>query len=117
MVAEAGTDPVGFAAVDTAGSIPLILVHPACQRRGIGATLLEAALEQVWAGGAASVTAASGGGSYTWPGVPRDLPAAVRFFASRGWRHSHDTLDPVTDLHAAARHQGPASAPRAWESR
>ena len=35
---------------------------------------------------------------YIWPGVPRDLPGAVRFFATRGWQHSHDTLDLVTDL-------------------
>lgn len=98
LVAEAGSDPVGFAAVDMAGSIPLILVDPACQRRGIGTGLLAAALERIRAGGVADVTAASGGSSYIWPGIPKDLPAAVRFFASCGWRHSHDTLDLVTDL-------------------
>lgn len=100
LVAEAGSDPVGFAAVDMAGSIPLILVDPACQRRGIGTSLLAAALERLQAGGVLSVTAASGGGSYIWPGVPEDLPAAVQFFGSRGWRRSHDTLDLVTDLAA-----------------
>lgn len=109
LVAEAGSDPVGFAAVDMAGSIPLILVDPACQRRGIGTSLLAAALERLRAGGVLSVTAASGGSSYIWPGVPEDLPAAVRFFASRGWRRSHDTLDLVTDL---ARYRPP---PRACE--
>lgn len=107
LVAEAGSDPVGFVAVDMAGSIPLILVDPAYQRRGIGTSLLEAALERVRAGGAAGVTAASRGHSYVWPGVPQDLPAAVRFFASRGWRHSHDTLDLVTDL---ARYRAPPGA-------
>ena len=30
--------------------------------------------------------------------MPCDLPAAVTFFASRGWRHTHDTLDLVTSL-------------------
>lgn len=30
--------------------------------------------------------------------MPRDLAGAVRFFTSRGWQHSHDTLDLVTDL-------------------
>lgn len=100
LVAEAGSDPAGFAAVDMAGSIPrdVILVDPACQRRGIGTGLLAAALERIRAGGVADVTAASGGSSYIWPGIPKDLPAAVRFFASCGWRHSHDTLDLVTDL-------------------
>ena len=100
LVAEAGSDPAGFAAVDMAGSIPrdVILVDPACQRRGIGTGLLAAALERIRAGGVADVTAASGGSSYIWPGISKDLPAAVRFFASCGWRHSHDTLDLVTDL-------------------
>jgi GNAT superfamily N-acetyltransferase len=98
LVAQAGPIPVGFVAFDRAGSIPLILVQPGCQRRGIGTALLEAALQQLRAGTAASVTAGSGGAGYIWPGVPRDLPAAVAFFASRGWRHTHDTLDLVTDL-------------------
>jgi ribosomal protein S18 acetylase RimI-like enzyme len=30
--------------------------------------------------------------------VPADVPGAVRFFAARGWRHTHDTLDLVADL-------------------
>ena len=36
LVAEAGPVPVGFAALDPAGSIPLMLVEPGYQRRGIG---------------------------------------------------------------------------------
>lgn len=44
------------------------------------------------------MTAGSGGDCYIWPGVPRDLPAAVAFFTARGWRRSHDTLDLVADL-------------------
>jgi GNAT superfamily N-acetyltransferase len=95
LVAQAGHVRVGFAALDAAGSIPLILVEPGYQRRGIGTGLLDAALRQLRAG---SVTAGSGGAVYIWPGVPRDLPAAVSFFAARGWRHTHDTLDLVTDL-------------------
>jgi len=98
LVAEVGADPVGLAAVDMAGSIPLILVHPAHQRRGIGTGLLAVALDTIRAGGATEVTAASGGDDYIWPGVPHDLAAGVRFFASRGWRHSHDSLDLVADL-------------------
>jgi GNAT superfamily N-acetyltransferase len=113
LIAEAGPVPVGFAALDPAGSIPLILVAPGYQRRGIGTGLLEAALQQVRAG-TASVTAGSGGAAYIWPGVPRDLPAAVRFFASRGWRHTHDTLDLVTDL--AAYRPPPGHAARAARS-
>ena len=98
LVAEAGPVPVGFVAVDPAGSIPLMLVDPGYQRRGIGTRLVEAALGQFRAAGGSSVTAGSGGASYIWPGVPWNLPAAVSFFTSRGWRHTHDTLDLVADL-------------------
>jgi GNAT superfamily N-acetyltransferase len=98
LVAEAGPGPAGLAAFDPAGSIPLILVDPGYQRRGIGTSLLDAALGQARAAGASRVTAGSGGASYIWPGVPRDLPGAVSFFAARGWQHTHDTLDLVADL-------------------
>jgi beta-N-acetylhexosaminidase len=109
LVAEAGTGPVGLAGADRAGSVPLILVHPAWQRRGIGTGLLAAALDWLRAGGATEVTAGSGGASYIWPGVPRDLPGAVAFFTARGWRHSYDTLDLVADL---AGYRPPAAAAR-----
>jgi Acetyltransferase (GNAT) domain len=107
LIAEADAGPVGFAAVDLAGSVPLILVDPSWQRRGIGTGLLAAALEQVRAAGAATVTAGSGGAASIWPGVPQDLPAAVAFFASRGWRQTHDTLDLTADL---TRYRPPADA-------
>jgi GNAT superfamily N-acetyltransferase len=87
LVAEADSGLVGFVAVDLAGSIPLILVAPAYQRRGIGTALLAAAVDCLRRGGSTGVTAGSGGRFYIWPGVPRDLPGAVRFFAMRGWQH------------------------------
>lgn len=111
LVAQTGTGPVGFVAVDMAGSIPLILVARAYQRRGIGTALLAAALSRLRVGGAAGVAAGSGGRFYIWPGVPRDLPGAVRFFAARGWQHSHDTLDLVTDL---KRYRPPGSYARVF---
>lgn len=98
FVAEAPAGRVGFVAVDMAGSIPLILVDRACRRRGIGTSLIEAALDQLRAGGVTDVTAGSGGVSYIWPGVSLDLPDAVGFFAGRGWRRTHETVDLVTDL-------------------
>jgi GNAT superfamily N-acetyltransferase len=107
LVAETGTGPVGLAAADRAGSVPLILVHPACQGRGIGTGLLAAAVDALRAGGAAKVWAGNGGDRYIWPGVPRDLPGAMAFFIARGWRHSYDTLDLVADL---AGYRPPAAA-------
>jgi GNAT superfamily N-acetyltransferase len=98
LVAEAGSGLAGFVAVDMAGSIPLILVAPAYQRHQIGTALLAAALAGLRAGGCEEVTAGSGGPFYLWPGVPHDLPGAAGLFASRGWQHTHDTVDLVTDL-------------------
>jgi beta-N-acetylhexosaminidase len=89
---------VGFAAVDRAGSIPLILVQPRMQRRGVGTRLLAEAADVLRASAVTRAHAASGGSSYIWPGVPRDIPGAVAFFAARGWQHSHDVVDMIADL-------------------
>jgi GNAT superfamily N-acetyltransferase len=51
LVAEAGTVAAGLVAVDPAGTVPLILVDPSYQRRGIGASLLHAAVAQIRAAG------------------------------------------------------------------
>jgi ribosomal protein S18 acetylase RimI-like enzyme len=107
LAAVQGTGLVGFAAVDMAGSIPLVLVAPACQRRGIGTALVTAAVGLLRAAGTGEVAAGRGGTSYIWPGVPLDLPAAVSFFAALGWDSRHDTLDLVADL---ADYRPPAGA-------
>src|SRR5260370_22141716 len=73
---------VGCVAVDLAGSIPLVIVAPADQRRGIGTDLLSAALARLSTAGVSVAHAGSGGPDYIWPGVPLDLPAAGRFFAA-----------------------------------
>jgi len=71
---------------------------PAHRRRGVGTRLLAAALHRLGALGARTVTLGSGGEDYIWPGVPDDLPAAVRFFAARGWRWDDQVIDLVRDL-------------------
>src|SRR5258707_8170335 len=50
LMAEAGSDPGGFVAIDIARSIPLILVAPAFQRRSIGSILLAAAPDHMRTG-------------------------------------------------------------------
>jgi GNAT superfamily N-acetyltransferase len=89
---------VGFVAADLAGSIPLVLVARAHQRRGIGTDLLSAALGRLRAAGVRTVQAGSGGADSIWPGVPADLPEAVRLFAHCGWQAGQDTLDLIADL-------------------
>jgi GNAT superfamily N-acetyltransferase len=89
---------VGVVALDPAGSIPLLLVDPACQRQGIGTWLLEAGMARLGELGAATVGLGSGGDDYIWPGVPDDLPGAVGFFEARGWAFDHTVIDLVADL-------------------
>jgi GNAT superfamily N-acetyltransferase len=79
LFAVEGGRPVGFVAVDLAGSIPLVLVSPGCQRRGIGGGLLSAALGRLAAAGVSTARAGSGGADCIWPGVPLDLPAAFPY--------------------------------------
>ena len=93
-----GGGALGMVAVDPAGSIPLLLVDPAVQRRGIGTRLLEAGLERLGTLGARKAELGGGGDDYLWPGVPDDLPAAVGFFAARGWRYDHTVIDLTADL-------------------
>jgi GNAT superfamily N-acetyltransferase len=98
FVAIDGGRPVGIVAVDLAGSIPLVLVAPDHQRRGIGTALVSAALRRLGDVGVREVRAGSGGRNYIWPGVPADLPAAVRFFAGVGWNAALDSLDLIAEL-------------------
>ena len=104
VVAEAreGGNPggggVGVVAVDPAGSIPLLLVHPGAQRRGVGTRLLEVGMARLAELGTTTVGLGSGGDDYIWPGVPDDLPGAVGFFEARGWGFDHTVIDLVADL-------------------
>jgi GNAT superfamily N-acetyltransferase len=107
LIAESAAGPVGMAAIDTAGSVPLILVTPGWRRRGIGSKLLAEAADVLRASGARDAGAGGGGSSYIWPGVPRDCPGAVEFFAACGWRYTHDVADLVADLRG---YQFPADA-------
>ena len=100
--------------VDLAGSIPLVLVAPTHQRCGIGTDLLSAALGRLRAAGLDTVQAGSGGTDSIWPGVPADLPEAVRLFANCGWQPGHDTLDLVADLQD---YRAPALAPEELRAR
>ena len=89
---------VGMVAVDPAGSIRLLVVDPAYQRRGVGTRLLDAGLARLGQLGATTVALGGGGNDYIWPGVPDNLPGAVRFFRARGWGFDHTVIDLVADL-------------------
>jgi GNAT superfamily N-acetyltransferase len=112
VVAERHAVLAGAVAIDPAGSIQLLLVDPAQQRRGVGTRLLDAALQRLGALGARTVDLGSGGEDYIWPGVPDDLPGAVGFFAARGWRWDHAVIDLVADLRAYRAPAGVHERPR-----
>jgi GNAT superfamily N-acetyltransferase len=97
-VAEQNGYIAGAVAIELTGSILLLFVDPNLRRRGIGTALLESATGKLRAAGVRSVHLGSGGRSYIWPGVPADLPAAVRFFESRGWTCDHQVTDLTADL-------------------
>jgi beta-N-acetylhexosaminidase len=98
LVAEAGDQVAGVAAVDLRGSLLLIMVDPVRQRQGVGTALHEAALARLRQSGAGEVGLGSGGGNYIWPGVPVDLPGALRFFQARGWTWDGPVSDLTADL-------------------
>jgi beta-N-acetylhexosaminidase len=112
VVAERHGVVAGAVAVDPAGSILLLLVDPAHQRRGVGTRLLEAALQRLGVLEVRTVGLASGGDDYIWPGVPDDLPGAVRFFTARGWRWDHAVVDLVGDLRSYRAPEGVYDRPR-----
>lgn len=97
-VAEVAGVIVGMVGVDDLGSIPLVMVHPGWQRRGIGRQLVEAALVRLRQARVSIVGLGSGGGQCIWPGVPQDLPGAVAFFEQTGWVFKHVSVDMVRDL-------------------
>ena len=100
---------IGFVAtqVDSAGreaGIPLLLVSPEKQRRGIGTQLHTAAIQHLRAQSVETISLAHGGGDYFWPGVPLDPPGTLDFFRSCGWDFPDINYDLTQDL---SRYQTP----------
>ena len=101
LAAESGGQLAGFIAVsqgeESIGSIFVILVRPDLQGQGVGGRLLEGAMENLREAGVREVKFGQGG-PYFWPGVPLNLPGAVRFFEKRGWEKGVITKDMTADL-------------------
>jgi GNAT superfamily N-acetyltransferase len=98
FVAEERDTTLGMVAIDPGGSIPLLMVDPAHQGRGVGTALLEAACTRLMSLGVQTVGLGSGAANYIWPGVPDDLATAVAFFQARGWSWDEPVIDLVGDL-------------------
>ena len=78
--------------------LDLVRVRLVAEQDGYVTTLLEWATSRLRAAGVRRAHLGSGGQGYIWPGVPADLPAAVRFFESRGWMWDHRVSDLAADL-------------------
>jgi GNAT superfamily N-acetyltransferase len=87
-VAEEGGAIVG-AALLSGSALAGLVVDPEHRTRGVGSALLRTA---------APDTVGRGGGQWLWPGVPDNLPRAVRFFERRGWVPRETVWDFVADL-------------------
>ncbi len=105
FVAREGDQIVGFVATQInpnpdrppGGCILALMVHPAYQRRGIGETLHDTAVEYLKGQGVSAIQA---GGKYprVWPGIPDNLPGALEFFKTLGWEFSKVDNDLGRDL-------------------
>lgn len=114
LLAEVEGEPVGLAVVEhdpgalagvRRGCLVALGVAPEARRRGVGATLHEAALGRLRASGVG--TAQLGGGSpRLWPGAPHSLPGAVEFFAAQGWVSSEECVDMLQHLEGYVAPQG-----------
>jgi beta-N-acetylhexosaminidase len=101
LVAEHAGVVVGYVAVRVVkrhASVLVIFVHPAFARRGIGSTLLQAALSAAGRARATQLSLGCGAGAYFWPGVPENLPGAGAFFDAHRWPRDWVAADLIGDI-------------------
>lgn len=106
LVALDGERVVGFGVleIDRAAllpanhaGLPIIVIDPAYQRRGIGSAILRRLEDRALALGCRQMI--PGGLAWRfWSGVPEDLPGAKAFLEARGYELMHSVVDLVTPL-------------------
>jgi predicted N-acetyltransferase YhbS len=102
IVAEQDGQIVGFVATRVhasgkGGGLPLLIVHPSVQRRGIGTQLHRTALEYLRQRQVETINFTAGGEPF-WPGVPWNSPGAQEFFKASGWNFTYNSYDLTRDL-------------------
>ncbi|OGV59292.1 MAG: hypothetical protein A2498_05975 [Lentisphaerae bacterium RIFOXYC12_FULL_60_16] len=117
-VAERSGRVVGFILADhdqtaqgvSYGMVSTILVHPDCQRQGIGTRLYRQVEQRLCAMGCTEVHATAGWFRF-WSGVPADLPDAVAFFQRQGFGLETETHDLIAPLDGPGRLPDPVNLP------
>lgn len=106
LIAEKDGVTVGFAASlinlneqssTASGNVVVLCVAPTYHRRGIGRQLHDTILEHFHKHGVDRVQLGAGA-NYFWPGVPKNLPVATKFFESCGWKFTETSYDLVQNL-------------------
>lgn len=80
-----------------AASIQAIVVHPSCQRRGIGRRILGRLEERLGAQGVNKLTVSMSLWRF-WSGIHDDLPAARAFFERHDYKRNYDAIDMYGSL-------------------
>lgn len=79
-------------------AIVCILVEKTNQRIGVGTKLIKEVSETLKRRGINEISLGSGGYSYFWPGAPKNLDSAIKFFEKLGWRYSETSVDMIMKL-------------------
>ena len=101
FVVKNGSEIIGHLSTQLSGetaALVCILVNKAHQRKGVGTKLIEEATNKLKQQGTKEISLGSGGYSYFWPGVPKNLDSAIKFFDKLGWQYSETSVDMTTKL-------------------
>jgi len=101
FIVKNGSEIIGHLSVQINGetaAIVSILVEKIYQRKGAGTKLINVASEELKLKGIKRISLGSGGYSYFWPGVPKNLNSAIKFFEKLGWQYSETSVDMTMKL-------------------
>lgn len=101
FIIKDGPKIIGHLSVQMNGetaAIVSILVEKIHQRKGAGTKLINVATEELKQYGIKRISLGSGGYSYFWPGVPKNLGSAIKFFEKLGWQYSETSVDMTIKL-------------------
>jgi beta-N-acetylhexosaminidase len=80
------------------GSLTLLMVAPQYQQQGHGRLLMETAVANLKDKGVTRVQLGAGANRYFWPGVPTNLPGAIKFFQACNWQYHEASFDLIRTL-------------------